>query len=997
MAIELIFRGELLPGASRAEAVAGLARRFNQSSETVEQRLFSGRPVRVKTVDNQADAEKWVKAFADLGARLEIRPRATATALTEPVKSAGTPPETTPSPRATQRKSPARTPALPADASGSRRGRTFTMAALAMTGVAVLAVASAWYTQPVWSAGDTSDAQRAVSRALAARDLVALGHVDVARAAQLQSRLLGEPDPDALLSPDDDMISSLARAGIDPRRQIDDALVALYSDGETATYAAVLLGTFDGDAVRDWLDSRYQVERFDPGTSTVYFSWLNEQTCQPAPLHAARISQDLLLITAADRMDGLWQRVETNSPSETEIGAWLTRTEHQILTLGVFAPASLGNAAGGSAGMILAGAGQAAERAEALYFGATPSLLPPGVVLGASVESRDQDFISTTREAADKWLDDARADAEQGLPELVDLYDRLTFSSSAERVQATMQLDTNFDDELQKLITSVFNQIFQISPGPANRNQAVSERLEDHPRTFADASADQLAPYAGFGDGFFTPQWQGGPFALAVSSLALEDDAVLLTLRGEGRGLPNLGARSELVRLKITDVVDHQGTSLLPAQPCGPARVRGWTDFGAVSEGVRFQDGESIRYPTVSVQKELKLRPGTRARDVAAIRGEIEYRMPTRVTRSTVQQPLAGKVVELSNVRVRFRQSSPSSLDYQTSGETHRVVAVRGLNGDGRVLASGSSMWSDDWFGGGKSASVSLRGTIAEAEVVLAEAVEPLRYSFELPGAFPPVAARDRLFHEPAPPATPESLAAALHQPPPAVTFSYREPTQTTPAGPALLALQSLQASSFMGLVAQLELYVSDDLPLLGQLNGASLFIDRALSNGTAVELDLAAPVTFSRDGGYWVNGEYQPDAERPWLKGQASLQAPDYEAGEPTAVEGRLLLRASTDPRSVNLSVEPGERWQDNGVSLVVREWHENAVVLDIPEGAERVVSVTAFAGEERVGHAATLDTSGQTPRARVKLYQRPELLRVTVAADTVEHEQPFRMLLGE
>ena len=188
--------------------------------------------------------------------------------------------------------------------------------------------------------------------------------------------------------------------------------------------------------------------------------------------------------------------------------------------------------------------------------------------------------------------------------------------------------------------------------------------------------------------------------------------------------------------MQVTEVTSMDGQSLLSDQQCGPVRNTGWTDSAFVSRGSTFVGNEIAYYPTVAIDKQLNLGE-VDAGDVAAIRGEIEFQLPAEVRSIRIEAPFNGQVVETDDVRVKFRDGSASSLSYQTSGDTRRILEVRALNANGQVLDRGSSMSSGVWFGSGKNVSSDFYGTVAAAEVVLAERFEPVSYQFELPGALP--------------------------------------------------------------------------------------------------------------------------------------------------------------------------------------------------------------------------------------------------------------------
>ena len=726
---------------------------------------------------------------------------------------------------------------------------------------------------------------------------------------------------------------------------------------------------------------------------------MDSDTCEQVALKGARVGDSRVLITEADRLDATWGRLEAAAAAEVDIEDWLDLTVRQVLTIGIFNPASMGQAADGLTGMMLARAGEAAEPAEALYFGVAPALVPPGVILSGAISSNDQPFLDKAHAAVSNWLADAKSSAQAEQPALLDIYDRTSVTLSDRTLITNMRLDTDLDNELQTLFGTLFQPTVTVGPGQAGSSQVLEDEIDDDPIQFFNASRDSLAPYASFGSGFFEPQWQEGPFAITVSQLGVGDDGRHeITLKGQGRGLANLGKRSKLVRLRITDVVDTAGQSLLPEVECGPARSRNWSDSGMVATGSQYQDGEFVSFPTVGLEKKLTLTAGATAGNVASIRGEIEYLLANRVRSERVKAPLDSEVVVGEDIRIQFQGRSDRSISYQASGDTRHLLAVRGLNAQGQPLASGGAMWGENWFGSGEHTSIDIKGQVAAAEVLLAEQFEPLVYSFELPSAFPPMGDDNPRNHPPVAQATPGALAAVLETSSPEVTFEYNEPEATQVAGPALLAVNSVQVSSFMGLVAQLELFVSNKLPLAGLLNGSSIIFDQAeLSTGETVALKLAGPVSLRDAGAYWMNGEYTPDPDKPWLKGRVMLQDADYEGDTPTVLHGRIVFRAARELKTETAAAAPGTRLAAAGTEVIVSEWREDNVKVQVPSGAEQLVAVELLDADGKlVGRAERIDGTGADSSASITVDARPQTLRVSIATEAEESEIPFSVELA-
>ena len=85
----------------------------------------------------------------------------------------------------------------------------------------------------------------------------------------------------------------------------------------------------------------------------------------------------------------------------------------------------------------------------------------------------------------------------------------------------------------------------------------------------------------------------------------------------------------------------------------------------------------------------------------------------------------------------------------------------------------------------------------------------------------------------------------------PEPSFDWNPPMASVTAGPVFVAVQELQASGFMGLYTQLELYVADGVPLASHLNGGTVHLESvALADGSTVPVSLSSPLGLSTDGG---------------------------------------------------------------------------------------------------------------------------------------------------
>lgn len=967
---ELVFRGRLRPEANRDEVIAALARKFNRTPQQIEQSLFSGRATRIAAVETRAEAVRRAAEFARMGVMLEIRD------ASGPAPAAGD-------------------TAGQAEPASTRR-RLIAIGALGCL-LVILIGAAAWYTAPAWVGGDRTDAEVATAHGLASDDILFLGHIDVGRIAMLEERLLGQRDPGALLGDEDDLWTSLQRSGIDLRAQVDDALFAGYIGKDGLETAMVLLGRFDPERLRQWVGERYQVEDYFPSTRTVHFnSELAGDECAPGTHYAARFAENRVLVTSPGRLPELARRMQQPPRPAVDLDRWSRLSTEQIATLGLFAPDRLGEAADGLTGMILAGAGEANSRAETAYLGFAPALMPPGLILQGEIVSSDLGYLQQTHQGARDFLDRGRSRAEKAWPELVPLYDRAEIEREGSTLQASLRLDTNFDDELGTLFTAVIGDLFSVEPGDGKTRR--TESIDENPRRYTDIDADRIKPFTHWDDDTSGVAWHEGPFGIRVAGTRVVDDRHVVEVAIEGRGLPNTGKENSGLRMRVEDVLDRSGESLLATPECGVDENRSWVEIDRTSEGSVFRDGELVRYGSTQGSHELTLAEGATAADIAAIEGTLEYALPTRVEQRKLAQPLAGEVVETGNLRVRFQPGGEQSLAYQYSGDTERLLAVRALNEQGQVLRQSSSMRGDLFFGNGRRATVAYNGDVAAAEIVMARELQTQRYAFRLDSGLPTLSA-SALQPPRLPTISPKgALDRAMEAGAPEVTFEYNQPADTVELGPVLIALNGLQAAPGFGLYGSLEVYAAPDLPVAHDLNGAVVHIDTLVDpDDREIKTVLARSVQLEPDGAYWLNGEYTVPEDNQWLKGATRFQMPDHEGGVPTAIEGRVRLRSVTRSTATGLSARVGNRLRGDAFDVSVTGWsggNGGSISLRVKGPIERLISATAHDDEgRRVDTGVRLGREGDEAKLTINVNRWPQRIRLEYVTESETRERAFRL----
>ncbi|MDO3382229.1 hypothetical protein [Gilvimarinus algae] len=1012
----LVFAGELITGFDRESVIRNLAKLLKQEEQTVRERLFAGQPVAVKKVDTKEQALKWRKAFANAGAVLIVLKQAGEDASAQESLAKGSPaghlpaerepaPSEQPSlsmdsqdasdtpidvdeddPSATHYEEP--TPASEAARSAGirKRNKVYVLLGAVALALIVVIVLVLWSTKALWQGIELEPNRRDLGAALLTPQTYALARVDIDRLKALEELSGRAANLSALPGDTDKLFDSLAAAGIDMRAQSSYLWLAGYASGRKGDGLMVVEGQFDASKLSRWLGERYSVEQ--PLPDGLLFTTTNESTCEKSEPRRALIRDDLLVIGGPEAVEAFAQRLEQGVAIAPQVQHWYDLSAEQLASLAVFEPANIGKAAGGMPGFMLKSLGAAASPASGLYLGAETVALPPGVELSVLVESQDEDFLNQSKDAIDARLSELRQQAATNFPETLSLYDRLSVNRTDSGVRAAMRFDENLYRELEQWINSLFSQAFSMG---GDDQAPVEEQLDEDPPVFTEQSAEPkpFEHFSALSDAFFKPVAAVGPFALAVDSLELgEDNRIHVNLSARAYELPNVPGRGAAAQLYIGDVVDSAGESLLVVPECGPDANRDAGDIGNPINHSSYIDGEMVSYLRVSGEKSIVLREGTSLGAIAQLSGYIRYPQVTATERIRLRQPLAGQVVEREGVQIRFMESGKHSLSYRFSGDTDRLLHVAALNAQGQPLSSGGALWGDVLFGAGKSASVDFRGEIASVEVVLASDIEERRYPFTL----------DRLLPQPQASDFPKrqqswqdagSWSALAEAEPPSVSYDWSQPAQEVSVGPVLMAVNEASASGGFGFSLAADLYVTNQIPLHTLLSGVRLSVDQlVLAGGEKRAVEVTGFAAFSHDGGYWMNGEYQPDDERPWLKAGVRLGDRDIKAQEAQAIEGHLSIAIPESASTHELAFDLGASWSSDDFSLTVTKFTAEALYLSFSGDISALIGVEAYADKQRVSEQAELEQFFGDAQIKLPLTAVPSHLIIEVG-ETVQRSR--------
>ena len=862
--IRLIFRGQLLPGKDPDTVIAALAQQFGGTEAVIRSRLFTGRPVVIKTVASPQEARRYVLAFARCGAVLH----------TEAVTTAGT---------------------LASEQTTDKPERRPFPIFIAMAGLSLAAVLlwAAWYTSVLWY---VSPGDRGIEAAelFDEGDLIAAVYLDLARSRTLMHRFgPGNWQPPASTQGLQALTSQLERFGLDPLSDIDHLWLTLHRLGESYRWAVLLEGRFDETAFRQWLAARHQVERIDADTGITYFRWRGRRLCQPETLKAAHIADDRILIADSGHLPKLRQQLEAGS-SGGGAHHWGLRAGH-VAAVVVPRPNEFTAFASDETRDFWARMRAGLGGNSTLYADLKPSLFPPGLNLKATLRGY-QDNVARLRQTL--WT---LGHSSAGSP----LAGAMLSGTDRE---LSLQIPLNTVDSAEHTLWSLLSAVRGLPAGrPTPDGQPPI--AAPTPAPLGAAARSMLGEFADSAG--FRPQWTHGPFGLRIGALTATDDRLLMTLEGRSRPLPAVIREGALPRLSVMDVFNNQGRSLLNHANCGPDLNRRSVTFS--------RNGSQLL-----VSKPLMLRPDSRLERVAAIRGAIDLTLPTRLHTEVLEDPGEDTLTRTHGVMIRLHRQPSDTLAYHLGGEYRRIVAVRARDANGTLMEGTEMQRVTLPFSLGHEVIERFHAPVTGVEVMLAAELEPMRYPFAMTSPYPPASAKPTPPAGLPRPVDDRQWRLALKTPPPSMAEIGVEPRYHGSAGPLTLIIAERAAGPApAGTI--IEAYATADFPLARHLGGLQLDLHRAQSaSGEWIPIETHAPLTLLPAGSVGGGPAALLKASWPLVIDSRGLDTPQSYAGNITVnlPIGMATRRLSPVPgsrwqgRHLDVVVQ---RWSAEGLALAI------------------------------------------------------------------------------
>src|SRR5579885_1401766 len=381
-------------------------------------------------------------------------------------------------------------------------------------------------------------------QALATPDLLVLAGVNAKQAVFLERWFMDTPaaSPPGSALPvigERSLLDHLRGARVDPRRDLDYVLYALYPGKDAGVRQAIaLMGRFEPAAIDAYLKDELHAEPVTRAGHAAYEVTLPDpNSCKTA-------------------------------------GSWIVTAEPGSILL--TDPVSY---------EALAPQLEAFERA---YLGLGITAVPPAGDLRVVLDARDAGRAAEQIKAWQRAVDDSRARWTTAMPAVARLYEDLSIKTEGARSTVDVTMSRATLGRLQDLGSELVSQIFGgfgINSDAVGSTAAGADQIETNPPKF-EPTASTVALRAYDPKAQFAEQVDAGagPFGVRLDAIRLApkpEGGLELTIAGFANGIPNIASDPGRAKLAVDSVTSVGGQELLKREDCGRERNGKPADFAS--------------------------------------------------------------------------------------------------------------------------------------------------------------------------------------------------------------------------------------------------------------------------------------------------------------------------------------------------------------------------------------------------------------------------------
>ena len=612
-----------------------------------------------------------------------------------------------------------------------------------------------YLTQKVAKAPPVPAYVQTAEQTLAMNGAVFMTHVNVAHAVALEKTFFGGDDPFPLLSQaqeDSKILPALQQNGVDLRQSLHHILGAFFVTPQGTGSVVLLYGQFDAAAVSKAIESAFMVTKRENGILT--FTYKDSKTCKISEPKTLQVSDNRIVIASERMMPVIQTRLSEQAAAEIDLTAWNAFRQGRLASFALLMPKETTKALSNGMTRMLVGSAMRKEGQdlESIFAGlAVKTGASAGLNLDTIINTSNAEWPQKTAASIAEAREKFRAESKENMPSLAKLDDYLTVTPGANDLQVSVTLNKKTLQDMQNIVREVIGSMFSgFSSGFGSSNPLEEKTVpaEELPQFLEHYTHAMVKPYNAKDHHFIKADTSVGPFGIMIEKAALiEKDnqkQVELALKVKTGALNNMpveslhidGPEGAAATLQLTGIYDDKNQNLFAIEDCGRDRNDEKVAL-SINTGYQYKDGKNTPYTYLEGKKKVRLLPKVKLRHVKKIDGTITLALPTNIQRKTLNMPLKNQTVETDKVRLFFKGIDKNDLKYEISGQNSHILAVHGLNKDGKVLKSNGGSASGGMLkSAGRSISRTMQGQVAGAEVIYTTNTVEQTYPFSVSSFF---------------------------------------------------------------------------------------------------------------------------------------------------------------------------------------------------------------------------------------------------------------------
>lgn len=552
--------------------------------------------------------------------------------------------------------------------------------------------------------------------AVATKDLIMLAHVNNRRINSLMGTIGSDPKSLDIPMFNDDVFSEFYYGVSELGKNTEQVIFSINGD-KKISYNLLMKGNFEWESIKIAIDKYFQVNAITDNTykltkrdvdDGIYVCPDDRVKVEQQELYVYTNEQWLVISTKQQQLSLITKRLSSQQNADVDLSKWRNFRNNHLASMALLVPKNAPKITKGFTAMMVKKAVNTNQDISSAYFGIDLNLLEIGININNQINA-SVDWVKNAKSIAQQHIQTMKKDANSISPTLANLLNNLSIEEQHESLITRLTLKEQDIAKINDVFTEVIATAFSFSG--SNKVTIEQESIQESPWNYR--TNDQVSTSVNFkaNEFFGIPALVDGPLALSLGSVSVDEKLGLLTLDINGaKNMPKIEGwwnnAKVAFTLKIDSVTNSEGDGMMRDERC----VK---DLGFMEANHKVATNFQTNNEIASVQKSIRLKQDSQLKDIANIKGVLEFSIPRGV--QTIDLELKKEAsYQQHGIRFYLNDFTQQSISYQLSGEKEKLVEVRALNNKGQALKFSYSS------GIGDKKTINYRGDVAKIQLFIA-------------------------------------------------------------------------------------------------------------------------------------------------------------------------------------------------------------------------------------------------------------------------------------